>query len=251
MSQEISANSGDDTIKRGIQKILKFTNTPTDEDLVIEKCSDYYKDLSEYVIALPRIKYTDMCFLMSVVYKEYQDVCKECFERGTDDEVIQLCSIFKGDTSYTEQFIKLSGGIDNLVNEIGNYTDLSEDDFEEEDPEMIKELQAEIEELKAEMKRKEEESLAKIAKLESDLMVSQGFGKYFEGIDFQDEDLGLIIGILEELSLEQLQELVFKVLVNRAGEEDANPEDVDTNVLALYVNDIANALVELGLLGDN
>lgn len=251
MSQEISANSGDDTIKRGIQKILKFTNTPTDEDLVIEKCSDYYKDLSEYVIALPRIKYTDMCFLMSVVYKEYQDVCKECFERGTDDEVIQLCSIFKGDTSYTEQFIKLSGGIDNLVNEIGNYTDLSEDDFEEEDPEMIKELQAEIEELKAEMKRKEEESLAKIAKLESDLMVSQGFGKYFEGIDFQDEDLGLIIEILEELSLEQLQELVFKVLVNRAGEEDANPEDVDTNVLALYVNDIANALVELGLLGDN
>lgn len=251
MSQEISANSGDDTIKRGIQKILKFTNTPTDEDLVIEKCSDYYKDLSEYVIALPRIKYTDMCFLMSVVYKEYQDVCKECFERGTDDEVIQLCSIFKGDTSYTEQFIKLSGGIDNLVNEIGNYTDLSEDDFEEEDPEMIKELQAEIEELKAEMKRKEEESLAKIAKLESDLMISQGFGKYFEGIDFQDEDLGLIIGILEELSLEQLQELVFKVLVNRAGEEDANPEDVDTNVLALYVNDIANALVELGLLGDN
>lgn len=249
MSQEINNNSADDTIKRGIQKILKFTNTPTDDDLVIERCSDFYKDLSEYVIALPRIKYTDMCFLMSVVYKEYQDVCKECFEKGTDDEVIQLCSIFKGDTSYTEQFIRLSGGIDNLINESGDCTDLSEDDYEE-DPEVIKELEEKIEELKAEMKKKEEESLAKIAKLESDLMVSKGFGKYFEGIDYQDEDLGLVIEVLEELSHENLQDLIFKVLVNRAGDEDVNPEDVDTNVLALYVNDIANALVQLGLLGD-
>lgn len=249
MSQEINVNGADDTIKRGIQKILKFTNTPTDDDLVIERCSDFYKDLSEYVIALPRIKYTDMCFLMSVVYKEYQDVCKECFEKGTDDEVIQLCSIFKGDISYTEQFIKLSGGIDNLINESGDCTDLSEDDYEE-DPEMIKELEERIEELEAEMKKKEEESLAKIAKLESELMVSKGFEKYFEGIDYQDEDLGLITEVLEELSHENLQDLIFRILVNRAGEEDVNPEDMDTNVLALYVNDIANALVQLGLLGD-
>ena len=186
---------------------------------------------------------------MSVVYKEYQDVCKECFEKGTDDEVIQLCSIFKGDISYTEQFIKLSGGIDNLINESGDCKDLGEDDYEE-DPEMIKELEERIEELEAEMKKKEEESLAKIAKLESELMVSKGFEKYFEGIDYQDEDLGLITEVLEELSHENLQDLIFRILVNRAGEEDVNPEDMDTNVLALYVNDIANALVQLGLLGD-
>ena len=115
---------------------------------------------------------------------------------------------------------------------------------------MIKELEERIEELEAEMKKKEEESLAKIAKLESELMVSKGFEKYFEGIDYQDEDLGLITEVLEELSHENLQDLIFRILVNRAGEEDVNPEDMDTNVLALYVNDIANALVQLGLLGD-
>lgn len=247
--QEMNVIGSDESIRKGVQKILKFTNTPTDDDLVIEKCSDYYKDLSEYVIVLPRMKYTDMCFLVSVVYKSYQDVCKECFEKGTDDEVIQLCSIFKGDISYTEQFIKLSGGLDNLVASVSVDADLGEDDYEE-DPEVIKELEEKIALLEASLKEKEEQSLDKIAELETQLMKSKGFSKYFEGIDYQDEDLGLIIEVLESLSHTDLQDLVFRVLVNRAGDEDASPEDVDTNVLALYVNDIANAIADLGLLGD-
>lgn len=232
-------NTGNPLVKEGIQRILKFTNAVTEEDLVIEKCEVYRSDLAGYSIVLPRAKFTDMLFLVTKVYKDYEATFKNIFDNGTDEQIIQMCRIFARGMTYTEQLVRLNGGIENLICD----TDLGEGDLmEEEDPEMIAELEQKVAELEKQLKEKEKEHVEKVSTVESEL---KDYKKYFEGLDFNDDDLGLCLDVLEGLNKDQLLEVVTTMLVSRAGEED----NKDFKVLSLYVNDMAESLDSLGLLG--
>lgn len=241
-------NSADSVVKQGIQRILRFTNTVDEEDLVIEDCATYKKDLAGYHIVLPRSRFKDMCFLMTKIYTEYEDTCTAVFNSGNDEDIVHLCKIFAGNITYTEQFIRLSGGLEKLLYEINSFSE--EDLMEEEDPEMIKELQEQIAELNKkaeEVEAKHQEELKELQdKIDAITVEKDEFKKYFEGLELENGDIELCLNVIEQLSREQLQDLVFSVLSTRAGEEG----NTDLNVLTLYINDIAEALMNLGILDE-
>ena len=241
--EELQNGTDNTSVRHGVQRILRFTNVVEEDDLVIEDCEIYKKDLAGYHIVLPRSKFKDMCFLMSKIYTEYEDTCTTVFDNGTDDDIVNLCKIFSRGVTYTEQFIRLSGGLENLLYVTNSFSD--EDLIEEEDPEVIKELEEQIALLKKEMDEKESKHQEEVKELKSELdsalSEKEEFKKYFEGLSLEDGDIELVLEQIELLSKEELKDVILSVLSNRAGEED----NEDLNVLTLYINDIAEALVTL------
>lgn len=331
--------------KRGIDQILSVVNNYTDNDLVIEECGEFCSELSGYYVILPRSKYIDMCNLMTVIYSQDVDICRDTFTKKSDEDVVQLCKIFRGRESYTEQFIKIYMGVNNLIsssvgsshyelqnsngreNSIGRESDFQgmrhngnhfnsqpneqineqrinhnrhdnlshvsvspmdrfrddyanpvgsnamgygsftkeETSYEEEDPEVIREQQEEINRLNAILREQQSRGaflesklteLTGIAQtLQRDLQVKNGelnntlmnlekakpLLALFEGVDVSESDLAMCKDIVYALEPSQAKQVILKIL-----EKDG--QDVSDKGKALYVIKTVNVLYELGLL---
>lgn len=254
MGDGLQNNSIDVSVKNGIQRVLKFTNAvDKDEDLIIEDCSIFKSDLKGYYIVLPRSKFKDMCFLITKIYVEQEKICYDVFNNGGDDSIVQLCKIFAGELTYTEQFIRLSNGLDKLICEIDHFTEDDLVDYEE-DPEVIKELQEQIETLKKDKeelvtKHNEETSALKMKLAQANEKIDE-CEKPFKDLEFEDDDLSLCMEVINDLNEDDMKDLIVEVLASRAGDEEAGIEP-DLKVLSLYINDLAEGMSSLGFFGDS
>lgn len=233
--------------KENIHKILKFTNVVSEDDVVLEECGDYYPALLGYKIVLPKSKFMDMNYLMTRLYSAHESLCNATFKNGNVAEIVQLCKIFRGEETYTETFINLFDGADNLIASNGDpvvKTGLfDDDDFEEEDPEVIKELEDRIKVLEAE-KAELEKNISEItsskdtviSELKESIEGDKPVVDFFKEINLEDDHLGLCLDVLDQISDLEVRETLMDMLQNRATE---NP--VDLKLLGLYTVDLANS----------
>lgn len=98
-----------------IFSIFKFTNSPTEDDMVIEKCGDSYPErLGDYSIVLPKDQIPAWKILLDESYRNYSSYVAKIIETGDTERLAQTARVYFPD-AYTNLFIKHYGGIDNLI----------------------------------------------------------------------------------------------------------------------------------------
>lgn len=99
-----------------IFNIFKFTNSPTEDDMVIEKCGDSYPErLGEYFIVLPKNQIPAFKILLDESYRNYNSYIARIIETHDTERLAQAARVYFPD-AYTNLFIKHYGGIDSLIN---------------------------------------------------------------------------------------------------------------------------------------
>lgn len=235
-------------MSKEVLKLLKFTNNPKEEELIIEHCGDYFSDLATYKVVLPINNYQDMCFFIKSTYSQlYQDKVNQAFDINADKSTtVQMCKIHLGENdSYTQMFIENAGGIDRLIGHAPSST-FDDNDFlndeEEEDPVVIEELREQVKSLE-EDKNKLEES---VSKLQNRLDKLRGLDEYIDTLeDLTAEDIDTVVDIVEELPPTEMRNMLLDILGSHAGDENSAIEDLV--LLKVYLNNISDWLMSLDL----
>ncbi|MNM62213.1 hypothetical protein D3C81_735400 [compost metagenome] len=141
--------------------IINFTNQKLDNAIIIENCGEEHKRLEGYYIVLPTEQISAMCIFLKSAFPSHSNLIEEGFESENNEMIIQCCNVYHP-VSYTKTYIERFGGIDNLIKYGPSATSNSVDMMmDEEDPEVIKELEEEVSNLKRKLKKAEEQIASK------------------------------------------------------------------------------------------
>lgn len=234
-------------VNSGILNILKCTNNITEDDLVLENCGDYHDSLVGYSIVLPKQYLSDMKYCLIEIYKIQSDFVTEVFDLGDTEYLVQTCRLPCRDSTYTDIFIEKAGSAEKLIGS-GIPNMLSDNDLEDEE-DMYKEMYEQLKKESEELINSKTEELDRIREEMRELRKERElYLKSFGTLDtLEDEDLGLLVELLDNLDEKLFKQLVFDLLVSNAGDDSSNIEELKS--LSFYVKEISNWLLENNIIG--
>lgn len=102
-------------IDRYLFSILKFTNCPNHEDLIIENCEDVSSELSNYCIVLDPSEKSALQVFLQGKFPEHSDEIANAFSvNNSDKSIIQSVKSYYYPDRLTDLFIEAYKGVDNL-----------------------------------------------------------------------------------------------------------------------------------------
>lgn len=209
------------TVNDQLFQIIKFKSKLSDTDIVIETCGDSFERLRGYYIVLDKNDWTMMELFLKSQFSKYTSLISAAFKNEKKVEITQLCKTFLP-SSYTAEFIKRYGGIDNLLLDgpsgklpplekaIEANVDVSTIG-EEEDPEMIKELQDKLDAIQKEMEEKE----SKIATLIEENEKLKKFRDSFPDEVVSEEDIELFQDLMEEQGDKAVVDALAEIIIEK------------------------------------
>lgn len=213
-----------------ICSILRFTNNPGDDDIVIQDCGESYDRLKGYDIVLNKSKIPAMKILLMDYFSKYKDFINKSFVDKDIQEIRQHCKVYSPD-GYIDLFIKEYGGLDLLMvngpSGIPSFTkeedstnsvnleviDLDESDFvddeedeEVEDENMIRELNEKIDSLTSDLESKSSECESYKEKLEL-------YESKYPKEEFKEEYLEAFMDIVEANPESLCRDALYNIII--------------------------------------
>lgn len=226
------------TVNEQLFQIIKFKSKLSDTDIVIETCGDSFERLRGYYIVLDKNDWTMMELFLKSQFSKYTNLISSAFKNEKKVEITQLCKTFLP-TSYTAEFIKRYGGIDNLlldgpsgklpplekVKDVNVNVDTI---GEEEDPEMIKELQEQLDAIRIEMEEKENQ----IATLKEENKKLKEFRESFPDEVVSEEDIELFQDLMEEQGDKAVVDALAEIIIEKYdNKEEEKLSDLVTSLI--------------------